>query len=60
MKKQWRTPHLIVLFKGRPEETLLCHCKHKTAPPVAPYNHKDNCTSNPLCCQACADVRYAS
>ena len=45
MKKKWQTPELIVLFKGRPEETLLCHCKHKTAPPVAPYNHKDNCTS---------------
>ena len=51
MKKQWKTLSLIVLFKGRPEETLLCHCKHKTAPPVAPYNHKDNCTSNPTCCR---------
>jgi hypothetical protein len=60
MKKQWLTPELVVLFKGRPEETLLCHCKYKTTPPVAPYNHKDNCTSNPLCCQACADNRYAS
>ena len=60
MKKQWQTPELVVLFKGRPEETLLCHCKHTTAPPVSPYNHKDNCTSNPLCCQACSDVRYAS
>jgi hypothetical protein len=27
---------------------------------VAPYNHKDNCTSNPLCCQACSDISYAS
>ncbi len=35
MKKEWQTPELVVLFKGRPEETLLCHCKHKTAPPVA-------------------------
>ncbi len=60
MKKQWRTPELIVLFKGRPEETLLCNCKHVTAPPVAPYSHKDNCTSNPLCCVACSSVSYAS
>jgi hypothetical protein len=57
MKKHWRTPELVILFKGRPEEGLLCHCKHMTAPPVAPYNHKNNCTSNPLCCQACSDTR---
>jgi hypothetical protein len=60
MKNKWKTPELIVLFKGRPEETLLCHCKHTTAPPVAPYTHKNNCTSGRRRCQACSDTRYAS
>ena len=60
MKKPWQTPELVVLFKGRPEETLLCHCKYKSVPPVAPYNHKDSCYQNPMCCSACSSTKYAS
>ncbi|MBM3305433.1 MAG: hypothetical protein FJY79_05770 [Candidatus Aminicenantes bacterium] len=60
MKKPWPTPELVVLFKGRPEETLLCHCKYRNTPPVAPYNHKDSCYQNPTCCSACSSTTYAS
>jgi len=60
MKKKWQTPELVVLFKGRPEETLLCHCKYRNTAPVAPYTHKDSCYQNPACCSNCSDTRYAS
>ncbi len=60
MKKPWETPELIVLFRGRPEESVLTHCKHKASPPVAPGAHHDDCNTNPASCTACQSNRNAS
>ena len=60
VKKPWNKPELIILFRGRPEESVLCHCKHKCHIPVAPGAYHDDCNTNPASCSACQDNRYAS
>ncbi len=52
-KKKWATPELVILFRGRPEESLLTHCKHGKNPAVAPYVYHGDCCTNPTCCYAC-------
>jgi len=34
MKKPWKKPELVILFKGKPGEAVLCHCKNHTGPGV--------------------------
>jgi hypothetical protein len=60
MKKPWKTPELVILFRGRPEESVLVHCKHKNNPPVAPGSYHDDCNTNPACCSACQSNRNSS
>ena len=60
MKKPWKTPELVILFRGRPEESVLIHCKHKNNPPVAPATYHDDCNTNPASCSACHSNRSAS
>ena len=60
MKKQWETPELVVLFRGRPEESVLCSCKHRNNPPVAPQNCHDDCNSSHFTCTACQSNASAS
>jgi hypothetical protein len=61
MKKRWVTPELVILFRGRPEESVLCHCKYAGTAPVAPYNSYNDCTSGSYCgCTACQNNTTAS
>lgn len=60
MKKRWETPELVVLFRGRPEESVLTHCKHANNPPVSPQSFQGDCNSNPASCSACQSNRAAS
>jgi hypothetical protein len=60
MKKPWKTPELVILFRGRPEESVLVHCKHKNNPPVAPGSYHDDCNTNPASCSACQSNRNSS
>jgi len=53
MKKSWDKPELVVLFRGKPEESVLTHCKHATPTPVAPYAYHDDCNNSPSSCTAC-------
>ncbi len=59
-KKKWETPELVILFRGRPEESLLCHCKHANNPPVSPYAYHDACNLNPTCCHSCQSNSVSS
>ncbi len=43
MKKTWHTPELVILFRGRPEEAVLCNCKHQNTAAVAPHSYRDSC-----------------
>lgn len=60
MIKKWKTPELIVLFRGRPEESVLLHCKHKNNPPVAPGAFHDDCNTAPGICGACQSNKNSS
>ncbi len=53
MSKKWETPELVVLFRGRPEESVLTHCKHRTSVPVAPAAAQDDCNTEHVNCGAC-------
>jgi len=54
MKKNWEKPELVVLFRGKPEEAVLTHCKHKSETPVAPFPYHDDCNNRVGCCGACS------
>jgi len=54
MKKVWNKPELVVLFRGRPEESVLQHCKHKSTPAVHPASYQDDCNSDGETCAACS------
>jgi flavin reductase (DIM6/NTAB) family NADH-FMN oxidoreductase RutF len=60
MKKAWRTPELIILFRGKPEEAVLCTCKHANTAAVSPYNFVNSCSMSPTCCSACSSNTSAS
>jgi hypothetical protein len=60
MKKPWQTPELVILFRGRPEEAVLCNCKHANNPAVAPHNFRDSCNISSTCCSACQNTTAAS
>jgi hypothetical protein len=47
MGKIWKKPELIVLFKGKPGEAVLCHCKTPSAHPGAPG--QTDCYAYPKC-----------
>jgi hypothetical protein len=60
MKKPWRTPELVILFRGRPEEAVLCVCKHSNMPAVSPHNYNASCNMTAACCSACQKTDAAS
>ncbi len=60
MKKQWQTPELVILFRGRPEESVLTQCKHANNPPVAPSNLQGDCNSGNASCTACQGNKASS
>jgi hypothetical protein len=53
-KKVWHTPQLVVLVKGKPEETLLCHCKKSTVSNGPNYKNS-SCKSGYSSCYSCSD-----
>lgn len=47
-KKKWRTPQLIVLVRGKPEEGVLSLCKSNSGGPADPAGQWSVCgTHNP-------------
>ena len=61
MKKVWEKPELVVLYRGKPEESVLLHCKHKNNPPAAPANVHDDCNDTlGETCGACSSNANAS
>jgi hypothetical protein len=41
MKKEWKRPQLVSLFRGKPEEKVLCGCKLMSGGgPTEGYNHQ--------------------
>ena len=61
MKKVWNKPELVVLYRGKPEESVLTHCKHKTIPSVSPAGNHDDCNSKGVTsCGACDSNKAAS
>jgi hypothetical protein len=60
MKKPWQTPELVILFRGRPEEAVLCNCKHANTAAVAPHSYRDSCNISATCCSACQNTTAAS
>lgn len=60
MKKTWRTPELIILFRGKPEEAVLCNCKHACMAAVSPHNFVNSCSMTATCCAACSGNTSAS
>ena len=52
MKKEWKTPELIILVRSNPEESVLVTCKRGgTEGPNTGRNNCDN-PSFPLICEA--------
>ena len=51
--KQWQTPKLIVLVRGKPEEWVLDGCK-QTEPSSGPGNAAPGCYQ--VLCQGCSDI----
>lgn len=58
--KVWKKPELVVLYRGKPEESVLTHCKHANNPPVAPSAVKDDCNDSATNCGACSSNKIAS
>jgi hypothetical protein len=58
-KKEWRTPELVVLVRGRPEEAVLQQCKGGThSGTLALYNGCAAISTAPYCnviCQSLAN-----
>ncbi len=60
MKRRWQTPELVILFRGRPEESVLCLCKHASHPPVNPGSQYGACKAGYCNCDACYSTSSAS
>ncbi len=51
-KREWITPQLIVLGRGRPEESVLANCKTGELP--APGPSSNACTQSQIQCRTSA------
>lgn len=60
MKKPWQTPELVILFRGRPEEAVLCNCKHANMAAVSPHTFNNSCNLSATCCSTCQNTTAAS
>ena len=56
MKKAWRKPVLIILVRGKPEESVLSACKGNGS--LAVQNAQSGCEANPsgACSMPCPTV----
>ena len=54
MKKKWETPKLVVLVRGRPEESILTACKNNSYYDDGPIVYDDNCRSSYYGCTWCS------
>jgi hypothetical protein len=52
VKKEWKTPELIVLVRSNPEEAVLTTCKNSTVN-AGTSDWNVNCTYGPGQCQLC-------
>jgi hypothetical protein len=62
MKKVWKKPELVVLYRGKPEESVLQNCKGgATTGPVSFFSGCNTIESNSACltsrCSAVASFR---
>ena len=62
LQKKWTKPRLIILIKGKPEESVLEHCKYITrgSPGSAPVIHYNMCEANRHSCAGYCDVQLLS
>lgn len=51
MKKIWKKPKLVVLYRGKPEESVLQACKTGTPGGTGPPN-KNKCNNKGIPCSA--------
>ena len=58
--KVWKKPELVVLYRGKPEESVLTHCKHANNPPVSPAALQGDCNDSVTSCGACQSNKAAS
>jgi len=56
-KKKWLKPELVILFRGKPEECVLEHCRYNTAPDgtggIQTFDGHGCQASKANSCQAC-------
>jgi len=55
MKKSWSKPKLIVLFRGKPEESVLSGCKDSTGSTTEQTAAHTDCSGVPA--TACGDCK---
>jgi hypothetical protein len=55
MANKWQKPELIILYRARPEEAILTHCKHKNVPATQPIDTHDDCNEVCNACQSNAN-----
>ncbi|MCJ7644036.1 MAG: hypothetical protein MUP28_06125 [Candidatus Aminicenantes bacterium] len=58
--KIWKKPELVVLYRGKPEESVLTHCKHANDPPVTAANLQGDCNDSVTSCGACHSNKEGS
>lgn len=47
MKEKWQKPQLVCLYRGKPEEKVLCGCKTYTA--NGPFTKQTKCENQNYC-----------
>lgn len=56
MKKGWQKPKLVVLTRGRVEESVLDACKAPGFPDVSATTNDTGCIQNCVWCDPCSEV----
>ena len=57
MNKVWQKPKLIILYRGRPEESVLAACKAGVAGPASgPVSNKNTDCIKAQCTSTCSDI----
>ncbi len=51
--KKWKTPKLMILYRGKPDEVLTLDCKHPSTP-VGPAEADLSCQEIRNGCKQCA------
>lgn len=50
MKKDWKKPKLVVLYRGKPEESVLAACKANVGGSMGPAKNKCRAPAGPGLC----------